>query len=247
MFTAPDDYYSCRDNLRSPECPYSTCITRERAVAQQIFKLFGGNISKLDVHEVAPISSGLSSWLIKECQHLVRSGYFPEHPFGATVEGLRNEDLEKQTFRDGIFDLVIHLDVMEHLFHPFHALGEINRTLRPGGVCIFSAPTYSDRETSEQVAFHDTNGVRVVGEPEYHGNPQGDGSLVTWRYGHDLPLLISRTTPFSHIEVSRQQSQGSAIMGPMADVYILQKAGERRPKLAQARKPFGFWPFKRSG
>ena len=42
--------------------------------------------------------------------------------------------------------------------------------------------------TSEQVACLENREVRIVGEPEYHGNPQNkNGSLVTWRYGYDLP------------------------------------------------------------
>jgi SAM-dependent methyltransferase len=50
---------------------------------------------------------------------------------------------------------------------------EIHRTLRPGGVCLFTTPTYPDLVKSEQVAFREADGsVRVVGEPEYHGNPQ---------------------------------------------------------------------------
>ena len=66
--------------------------------------------------------------------------------------------------------------------------------------------------------------LRVVGEPEYHGNPQRpeDGAIVTWRYGFDLPLLIQRNTGFD-VETRRYQSQGNAAMGYMNEVYVLQK------------------------
>ncbi|QND65755.1 class I SAM-dependent methyltransferase [Mesorhizobium loti] len=102
------------------------------------------------------------------------------------VEHIRNEDLENQAFPNRSFDLVIHLDVMEHLFDPFAALTEIYRTLDHGGICIFTTPTYAERATSEQVAFREADGTRTVGEPEYHGNPQDStGSLVTWRHGYD--------------------------------------------------------------
>jgi SAM-dependent methyltransferase len=122
-----------------------------------------------------------------------------------------------------VFDFVIHLDVMEHLFDPFGALREIERTLVYGGRCLFTAPTYPERVTSEQVAFNDAGGLRIVGKPEYHGNPQNaKGSLVTWRYGYDLPYLIARKTGFD-IEVRRWYSRTNAIMGPMTEVYILTK------------------------
>ena len=131
--------------------------------------------------------------------------------------------MENQTFGDAEFDIVIHLDVMEHLFDPFRALAEIYRTLRPGGTCIFTTPTYPGRTLSEQVAFRQSNGIRIVGEPEYHGNPQNkDGSLVTWRYGYDLPYLIGARTGFE-VEVRRWHAPAEAIMGTMTEVYLLRK------------------------
>ncbi|CAI9403270.1 class I SAM-dependent methyltransferase [Nocardioides sp. T2.26MG-1] len=178
----------------------------------------------MDIHEVAPTGRGFTLWLRQEVRGYVGSGYFPDVPFGRMVGTLRNEDIESQTFASGVFDLVLHLDVMEHIYRPFDALREVWRTLRPGGYCIFTAPTYAGRLRSEQVAFRESDGVRVVGEPEYHGNPQhpDQGALVTWRYGYDLPLLISRETEFD-VEVRRWQSRRLAIMGPMTEVYILHK------------------------
>lgn len=145
-------------------------------------------------------------------------------PFGTQCDGIRNEDLERQTFADETFDVVMHLDVLEHLFDPFRALEEIHRTLKPGGLCLFTAPTEPHRFESEQVAFMEDGVLRVIGEPEYHGNPQGggQGAIVTWRYGFDLPLLIQRRTGFD-VETRRYQSRAIAAMGYMNDVYVLRK------------------------
>jgi SAM-dependent methyltransferase len=150
------------------------------------------------------------------------SGYFPDRPFGSVVAHLHNEDAEAQSFDDASFDAVFHLDVMEHLFNPFQALRETHRTLKPGGRCFFTAPTYGMRARSEQVAFLQPDGsVEVKGEPEYHGNPQSDeGSLVTWRYGYDLPVLIHRETGFD-VEVRRFHAPNDAVFGPMIEVYVL--------------------------
>lgn len=112
---------------------------------------------------------------------------------GSMVGRFRNEDLESQTFSDDEFDLVFHLDVLEHLFNRFKALTETFRTLKPGGFCILTAPTYSDRVKSEQVAFVEADGnIRFIWSPEYHGSPQDPeaGVLVAWRYGYDLTLQI---------------------------------------------------------
>jgi Methyltransferase domain len=226
-FVAPDNYETCRDGLHSPQCGHGWCVTRERAMATVLFSLFSRDeVKQLTIHDVAPAERGLSYWLYLNAAKLTPTGYFPNKPFGSTVDGLRNENLEKQTFDDQIFDVVTHLDVMEHLFDPFLALSEIYRTLKPGGYCLFTTPTYDNRSKSEQVAFIENGKLRIIGEPEYHGNPQDpEGSLVTWRYGYDLPKLIQERTDFD-VEVRRWQSKGVAVMGPMNEVYILRRPNQ---------------------
>ena len=224
-FAARDDFWSCRDELSSDSCELGGCNTRERAMAQVLFSLFDRNtVRSLSIHEAGPVPRGLSAWLDANARRYTKSGYFPAAASGAFVGGIRNEDLARQTFPDGEFDVVIHLDVMEHLYEPFKALNEICRTLKPGGYCLFTAPTEKSRFHSEQVAFIEDNGIRIVGEAEYHGNPQRpeEGSLVTWRYGYDLPLLIQTNTAFD-VEVRRFQARSTAVMGYMNEVYVLKR------------------------
>lgn len=223
-FVSPDDYWSCRSDQQAADCEYSACIPRQRALAEALFSLIPREqVRTMAVHESSPGGYGVSAWLLKNCPGYVRSGYYPNQPFGSLVGLLRNENLEKQTFADETFDVVLHLDVMEHLFNPFVALREIERTLKPYGLCLFTAPTYPERVLSEQVAFDEPGGLRIVGQPEYHGNPQdAAGALVTWRYGYDLPYLIAKQTNFD-VELRRWYSRSRAIMGRMTEVYILRK------------------------
>jgi len=225
LFEAKDDFFSGRDDLTSRECPYGSCATRERALAFVLRSEYSSfDLQRAKIHESSPAKRGTASWFLENCPRYVQSGYFPSYPFGTLVDGIRNEDLENQTFADELFDLVVHLDVMEHLFRPFQALREIYRTLVPGGKCCFSVPTYQDLFNSVQVAFQRPNSsVEIIGTPEYHHNPQiPEGSLVTWRYGYDFPLLISRETKFD-IEVRRFQSKQAAATGLMNEIYILSK------------------------
>jgi SAM-dependent methyltransferase len=225
-FSATDDFWAGRDGLRSATCPYGICWTRERAIAHVITSFYPPKtLRKLNIHESSPTARGLSTWLKQTCKHYLPSGYYPQAAAGALIGGLRNENLESQSFAGGVFDLVIHLDVMEHLFNPFAALREIYRTLKPGGRTIFTAPTGWATFYSEQVAFRTEAGIEITGEPEYHINPQDEqGSLVTWRYGYDFPLLISRETNFD-TEVRRFQSRLAAATGVMTEIYILTKPG----------------------
>lgn len=227
IFETPDDFYGCRDYLFSNDCPYGKCITRERAVALTLFSIFPKPVLKEKViFEASPVPRGLSLWLKENCDKYYQTGYFPEKPFGEYVNGLRNEDLENLTLEDETVDVWILLDILEHLFDPFKALNEIYRTLKPDGVCLFTVPTYPGQFESTQKAYRLPSGdIEIIGEPEYHGDPQHpeSGSLVTWQYGYDLPLLISRKTNFEHIEVMRWQSKCFAVMGAMTEVYIMTK------------------------
>jgi SAM-dependent methyltransferase len=225
-FSCPNDYVSGRDGLAPLACPYGICLTRERALMRVLASLYSDDlVARLHVHEIAPGGMGLTLRLMEVAGRYTGSGYFPKKPFGSMVGHLRNENAEAQTFPDETFDLVVHLDVMEHLFDPFRALTEICRTLKPGARCLFTAPTYAERVESQQVAALQADGsIEIVGTPEYHGNPQSaEGSLVTWRYGYDLPVLIHRATGFD-VEVRRFHAPASGVFGPMTEVYVLTKA-----------------------
>jgi len=224
LFECDNDYCSARDKLTSPDCPNGGCLTRERALAAVLRDAFPGDaLKRARVHESSAADRGLTIWFLENCPGYVRTGYFPDVGLGEMVGGVRNENLERQSFGDGVFDLVIHLDVLEHLFNPFKALNEIYRTLAEGGKCIFAVPTEWDRLYSVQVAFQRQDHIETFGLPEFHGNPQDvSGSLVTWRYGYDLPLLISRETRFD-VEVRRFQSRRVSVLGVMNEIYILSK------------------------
>lgn len=51
-------------------------------------------------------------------------------------------DATKLPYRDEQFDLVITVDVLEHLDDDVSALGEIRRVCKPGGIIIFTVPAF---------------------------------------------------------------------------------------------------------
>ncbi|WP_262296544.1 class I SAM-dependent methyltransferase [Microvirga sesbaniae] len=71
-----------------------------------------------EIHESSPGSSGVSVRLRNSCRFYTPTHYFPGIPLGTLHQGYRCEDLEKQTFEDEAFDLVITQDVLEHVFDP---------------------------------------------------------------------------------------------------------------------------------
>jgi SAM-dependent methyltransferase len=51
-----------------------------------------------------------------------------------------NVDQSPLPFEDGYFDLVVFASVIEHLYNPHFAIGEITRVIRPGGFLLLEAP-----------------------------------------------------------------------------------------------------------
>jgi SAM-dependent methyltransferase len=93
-------------------------------------------------------------------------------PPGAEHEGIRNEDLAALTFADGSFDLILSLDVMEHVPDSDAALRECFRCLRPGGVLLFSAPFRLDcPHNLERARLRPDGTVEHLMPPEYHWQP----------------------------------------------------------------------------
>ena len=139
-------------------------------------------------------------------------------------DGFRCEDLEKLTFDNASFDVIISQDVMEHVFDPPAVYREAYRTLRPGGVYIHTTPIYKKMTESVCCAERLADGsIRHLQEPEYHGNPIDEGgSLVTFRWGYDLPDKIVEWTPFE-VEVRRFNNRRHGIVAEFSEVIICRK------------------------
>lgn len=172
-----------RDQLA---CGWCFSIPRERALMRVVGMLYP-NWRELKIHESSPAARGASRKLKEQCASYVASQYVPPVPLGERhPDGFICQDLEKQTFEDEAFDLVITQDVFEHLLHPDRAIREIGRTLRPGGAHIMTVPIVNKSRPSRRRASLIDGAIVHHVEPEYHGNPVGDGSLVTVDWGYDI-------------------------------------------------------------
>ena len=206
-----------RDHLHCPGCH---SIPRERALALVLFKEFS-DWANLTIHESSPLNRGISLRLAKECDNYVATHFFPDEKLGTETKGYRNEDLENQTFDSNVFDLVVSLDVMEHVNRPDRCFQEIERTLRPGGAYVFTTPTFKGKLQSQRRAkFLSNSEIEFFFPPEYHDNPvDGKGSLVTFHFGYDLPELIYSWSGMDTV-VLRFQDHYHGIIGEFTEVYI---------------------------
>lgn len=162
------------------------------------------------VHESSPGGRGVSVRLANECPGYIPSQYFSDRPGGAMVDGVRCENLEALSFADDSIGLHVTQDVMEHVFRPASAFQEIARTLKPGGMHIFTAPLVNKGAPSRVRARFDNGVVQHLVPAEYHGSPIGDGkSLVTMDWGFDICEHIFRACGlFTHLVKIDDLSQG---------------------------------------
>ena len=175
-------------------CTKCGCIPRERALMLCIEKFYP-KWREAIIHESSPVVRGATLRIMKQAPGYFSSQFFPGVELGSVHKGSRCENLEKLTLADESVDLHITQDVLEHIFDPEAAFREIARTLRPGGMHIFTVPIVNKERPTETCArLHADGTVEHLMEPEYHGNPVSDeGSLVTRRWGYDICEFIHRS------------------------------------------------------
>jgi SAM-dependent methyltransferase len=203
-------------------CSGCGSIPRERAIMHVIQQRYP-NWRALKIHESSPGHRGTSVKLRTQCSGYVASQYDPALGFGNThpKKAYRSEDLEKQTFLDQSFEIVVTQDVMEHIFDAESAFREIHRTLKPGGAHIFTTPLVNKGNPTQQWAKRLENGTIVhLYPPEYHGNPMSsEGSLVTWHWGFDIKEIVASASGCDS-EIVQCQDSTMGIEGEYIEVVI---------------------------
>ena len=125
---------------------------------------------------------------------------------GIEREGVRHEDVESLSFPDERFDLVVSLDVLEHVNRPVSAVHELRRVLRPGGQLLMTVPFVPEYDCNVTRAHAVGDEIVHFEEPVYHGNPMSsDGSLVFTDFGWEFFEQLGDA--FGTVEVELYQSR----------------------------------------
>lgn len=131
-----------------------------------------------------------------------------KHPDSEFVLG----DVQKLPLRNNLFDLVLSVDVMEHIPDDEETLKEFNRVLRPGGVVMIHTPRIRDDLPFDQPEDHHTDrwtvgehvrdgylnselrskleaaGLRIVKLINGYGKP----GMIAWTLLQRIPLSMIR-------------------------------------------------------
>lgn len=149
---------------------------------------------------------------------LTLSSYNPAKPLGVNLSpDTTNQNLERLTFADNSFDIVITSDVMEHVRLDTQAHAEIARVLCPMGIYLFTVPhNWAWPHNLIRVDIVDpgdpTSDVHLL-PAEYHGDansPSGGGVLAYRAYGRSLQSELE-TLGFA-LNYSKQDFDRIAIM-----------------------------------
>jgi SAM-dependent methyltransferase len=199
-------------------CDTCGSIPRQRARQHILDKYIPEWPSQL-IHESSPSNDFIS----RRCSNYSCTQFLEGVASGSEENGIRCEDLEKLTFDDESFDLVITQDVLEHVYSPQAAFNSILRVLKVGGAHVFTAPKHRGLVSSYPRILVTENGVEHLHEPEYHGNPVGDGrALVTWDYGDDFEGLVSNWSGFPlQTYITRDRQLG--LDGEYLEVFVMKK------------------------
>jgi hypothetical protein len=185
--------YFFRETLSCGRCGFNS---RMRAALHYIADLNRPSHSRVYVTEqVTPLFRHIQTRMFSGA---IGSEYLPGEPLGSVKDGVRCEDLQRLTFPNRSFDLIISLDVLEHVPDHMAALRELRRTLRAGGTLVLTAPFNMQNQDIYRQAKMSADGQveHLIEEPEYHGNPLGPPSLCFNTFGWAL-LEDMRSAGFS--------------------------------------------------
>jgi len=178
-------------------CFFCNANYRMRHHAATVIKLLGmssakhliGRLQKDDSFHTYE-SAAYNVFRMQKMRKLINyevSEYFDDKPYGSYVNDIRNENLERLTFPNNRFDVVINSDVLEHVGNLKQALSEIKRVLKPGGFHVFTIPVdYELPRTVERAKITDGK-VEYLMEPVMHGDSiRREGVLAFRDFGSDV-------------------------------------------------------------
>lgn len=170
--------------------------------ATSISKLPASNQTSLNIYDTQRSFYGLWTTypvpdLLSKCKWISveTSAYNPGKPLGAKLGSHQsNQNIERLTFPDSSFDIVITSDVMEHVRLDDNGHREIRRVLKAGGIYIFTVPNIRNSETQTRVRIVDpldASQDQFLVEKEFHLDTTGGQSLAFRVYGKDLDQKLN--------------------------------------------------------
>lgn len=98
------------------------------------------------------------------------------------------QNIEKMTYKEGVFDLFLHSETLEHVSDVDKAMSESRRVINNKGLILFSVPVVWNSKTRNRAKIT-VNKIKYLMEPSYHGK-RTDDYLVFHEYGSDIDEVL---------------------------------------------------------
>ena len=190
-----------------------------RATNLTIFRLVLDSLKNGPLH-ILDLGCGSGSLLQQIADHYHAQGWNPE-------EYLLGIDMDEDFFQANVpfqvadlakplnlqlrrFDIIIALEVLEHVRSVYQLLEETYATLNPGGRFLFSVPNMMSINSRFRFLF--------AGQFQYYPGPSSDPSDANWGVGHINPLPIQywdyglRYAGFTDIRYRTERIKHSALL-----------------------------------
>lgn len=169
----------------------------------------------LDTDSFSPISKRL-----RRSPYYCVSSFRPDMESGLQFEPNHfNVNLERTSFPDALFDVVVTSDVMEHVRDIDAAHAEVSRILKPGGYYVFTVPYDENCKTHHTLVETCGPVDRFLVPPQYHGDPLTGGILAYRVFGRALFSDLERVG--FEVEFFRVSDSSALIID--GDVFIARK------------------------
>jgi SAM-dependent methyltransferase len=175
LFILSDELWKIRNHAICINC---RSVARQRHIAHCIvLALKEKNVKKyVELNERSDISiyfAEAGTQLVRALQSsqtITTSEFFDDCRPGEMKGGIMCQDLQKLTFDNNKFDIVVTQDVFEHIQEWKVAAKEIHRVLKTGGAHVFSIPFYFTPKTKKLFDYVDEKFVPIIEPVEYHGD-----------------------------------------------------------------------------
>lgn len=122
-----------------------------------------------------------------DLSNVIKSEYFDDVKRGEYKGKIRSENLQALTFEDNSLDIVVVLDVFEHVVEPMEAFSEVRRALKTDGVAIITVPIDNRIKKTTKWASVVNEEIVYMRGPAYHSDRlREEGALVFTEFGMDI-------------------------------------------------------------
>jgi len=195
-------------------CLWCRSSSRNRHVARCIVQTFSdrgirrfGDLARAEhvsVYHLAASGPFVRVW--GRPANVTYSEYFDGCRSGERRDGVLCQDVQRLSFDDECFDLVVSEEVFEHVPDYRRGFAEVRRVLKPGGYHIFSVPFSLTHATRERFELREGERVPVLPVAS-HGDPLRGTVPVFTDFGRDLPEVLAGLGFEVRLEWSRPEEE----------------------------------------